>query len=219
MATSPLTATGPIQSLADLGITSDKHGLLEIDSEMLEKVIDNNYPYIANLFAKKISATDPNIKINSLDTEVASGAYDVILSEYTPGVSMSGTIGGILANSTDGITLNGTGDFSSLSIDVLSGLVGARGQIIVSDGLASLIDDYLDSLMDDDGEIEERIDRLNTQAKQLDEMQEQINDRSVALEKRYYKQWNAVDLLIAQMQNTSNTLTQILSNLPKLKTK
>ncbi|MCW8418397.1 flagellar filament capping protein FliD [Fluoribacter dumoffii] len=219
LATSPLTATGPIQSLADLGITSDKHGLLEIDSEMLEKVIDNNYPYIANLFAKKISATDPNIKINSLDTEVASGAYDVILSEYTPGVSMSGTIGGILANSTDGITLNGTGDFSSLSIDVLSGLVGARGQIIVSDGLASLIDDYLDSLMDDDGEIEERIDRLNTQAKQLDEMQEQINDRSVALEKRYYKQWNAVDLLIAQMQNTSNTLTQILSNLPKLKTK
>ncbi|KTC90045.1 flagellar filament capping protein FliD [Fluoribacter dumoffii] len=219
LATSPLTATGPIQSLADLGITSDKHGLLEIDSEMLEKVIDNNYPYIANLFAKKISATDPNIKINSLDTEVASGAYDVILSEYTPGVSMSGTIGGILANSTDGITLNGTGDFSSLSIDVLSGLVGARGQIIVSDGLASLIDDYLGSLMDDDGEIEERIDRLNTQAKQLDEMQEQINDRSVALEKRYYKQWNAVDLLIAQMQNTSNTLTQILSNLPKLKTK
>lgn len=219
LATTPLTATGPIQSLADLGITSDKHGLLEIDSEMLEKVIDNNYPYIANLFAKKISATDPNIKINSLDTEVASGAYDVILSEYTPGVSMSGTIGGILANSTDGITLNGTGDFSSLSIDVLSGLVGARGQIIVSDGLASLIDDYLDSLMDDDGEIEERIDRLNTQAKQLDEMQEQINDRSVALEKRYYKQWNAVDLLIAQMQNTSNTLTQILSNLPKLKTK
>ncbi|AWN74079.1 flagellar filament capping protein FliD [Legionella anisa] len=219
LATNPLTTNGPIQSLADLGITSDKHGLLEIDSEMLDEAIKNNYQDIGNLFAKKITATDPNIKINSLDTEVAAGAYDVILNEYTPGMSMSGTIGGVLANSTDGITLNGTGDFSTLSIDVLSGLVGDRGQIIVSDGLASLIDGYLDSLIGEDGEIEERIDRLNTQAKQLDEMQERINERSITLEKRYYKQWNAVDLLISQMQNTSNTLTQILSNLPKLKTK
>lgn len=219
LATNPLTTDGPIQSLADLGITSDKHGLLEIDPEMLDEAINNNYQGISNLFAKKITATDPNIKINSLDTEVGAGTYDVILNEYTPGVSMSGTIGGILANSTDGITLNGTGDFSTLSIDILSGLVGDRGQIIVSDGLASLIDGYLDSLIDEDGEIEERIDRLNTQAQQLDEMQERINERSITLEKRYYQQWNAVDLLISQMQNTSNTLTQILSNLPKLKTK
>ncbi|CAM3018418.1 flagellar hook-associated protein 2 [Legionella steigerwaltii] len=219
LATNPLTSVGPIQSLADLGITTDKHGLLEIDPEMLDEAIDNNYQYIGNLFAKKITATDPNIKINSIDTEVAAGSYDVILGEYTPGVSMSGTIGGILATSTDGITLNGTGDFSTLSIDVLSGQTGDRGQIIVSDGLASMIDSYLDSLVDEDGEIEERIDRLNDQAKQLDEVQKRINDRSVILEKRYYKQWNAVDLLISQMQNTSNTLTQILSNLPKLKTK
>lgn len=63
MATSPLTATGPIQSLADLGITSDKHGLLEIDSEMLEKVIDNNYPYIANLFAKKLALQIQTLKL------------------------------------------------------------------------------------------------------------------------------------------------------------
>lgn len=219
LATTPLTTTGSIRSLADLGVTTDKHGLLQIDSEMLDNAIKNNYQDIGNLFAKKITATDPNIKINSLDTEVAAGAYDVILNEYTPGVSMAGTIGGIIANSTDGITLNGTGDFSTLSIDVLSGLVGNRGQIIVSDGLASLIDGYLGSLVDENGEIEGRIDRLNTQAKELDEMQERINDRSITLEKRYYKQWNAVDLLISQMQNTSDTLTQILSNLPKLKTK
>ncbi|WP_392537390.1 flagellar filament capping protein FliD [Legionella sp. 227] len=216
LATTPLTPVGPIQSLADLGITTDKHGLLEIDPEMLDKAIDTNYQSIGNLFAKKITATDPNIKINSMDTEVAAGAYDVILGEYIPGVSMSGTIGGILANSTDGITLNGTGDYSTLSIDVLAGQAGNRGQIIISDGLASLIDGYLESLVDEDGEIEERIDRLNSQAKQLDEIQERINERSITLEKRYYKQWNAVDLLISEMQNTSNTLTQILSNLPKL---
>ncbi|MCW8469111.1 flagellar filament capping protein FliD [Fluoribacter gormanii] len=219
LATNPLTTVGSIKSLADLGITSDKHGLLEIDPEIFDDAINNNYQDISNLFAKNISATDPNIKINSVDTEVAAGAYDVILNEYTPGVSMAGTIGGILAISTDGITLNGTGDFNTLSIDVISGLVGNRGQIIVSDGLASLIDGYLESLVDEDGEIAERIDRLNTQAAQLDEMQERINERSITLEKRYYRQWNAVDLLISQMQNTSNTLTQILSNLPKFKTK
>ncbi|PWY56263.1 flagellar hook protein FliD [Legionella qingyii] len=219
LATNPLTTVGSIKSLADLGITSDKHGLLEIDPELFDDAINNNYQDISNLFAKKITATDPNIKINSVDTEVAAGAYNVILNEYTPGVSMAGSIGGILATSTDGITLNGTGDFNTLSIDVISGLVGNRGQIIVSDGLASMIDSYLESLVDEDGEIAERIDRLNTQAKQLDEMQERINERSITLEQRYYRQWNAVDLLISQMQNTSNTLTQILSNLPKFKTK
>lgn len=53
LATTPLTTDGPIQSLADLGITSDKHGLLEIDPEMLDEAINNNYQGISNLFAKK----------------------------------------------------------------------------------------------------------------------------------------------------------------------
>ncbi|MGL5742578.1 MAG: flagellar filament capping protein FliD [Legionella sp.] len=186
---------------------------------MFDYAFDENYPCILTLFAKQVTATDPNINMSSQDTEVHSGSYDVILSEYTPGVSMTGSIGGISANSTDGVTITGTGDLSTLYIEVLSGIAGDRGQIIVTDGLASLLNDFLDSFTDDESELAARKNNLENEVKQLDETQERINLRSIVLEKKYYKQWNAVDLIIAKLQNTSSTLTQLLSNIPKLKTK
>lgn len=219
LVTNPLPSGGPIQSLADLGITSNKQGVLEIDPEILDKVLESNYESVGDLFAKKAIATDPNIKINSFDTDVQAGSYDVVLTEYTQGTSLAGTIGGFLGSSKDGKVLTGSGDLSTLSIEVLSGTLGSRGQIRVTDGLASLINNFFTSYLDEDGDLEERIDHLDDKVKQLAEEQKQIDIRTSSLEKKYYKQWNALDLLIAQMQNTSSTLTQLLSNIPKLKTK
>lgn len=219
-ATSPITnGTSPIKSLADLGITSNKQGLLEINQDKYKKALENNYKEIGSLFAKTASVTDSNIRIKTVGSKVKAGSYDVVLTEFTPGVSISGTIGSLPASSADGVTLNGSGALTGLSLNVLSGSSGTRGQVVVTDGIAVLMNSFLDSYMSSKGDLNIRADQLNNQVKQLGKVQEGIDTRSNSIQARYLKQFTALDELLTKLQNTSGFLTQQLANLPQLKIK
>ncbi len=212
-------AGSPFQSLADIGITTKRGGILELNQETFKTALNENFEAIGALFAKSITATDPNIQINSIDTKVAAGSYDIVLTDFVPGVSLTGRIGDLPGISTDGVTLTGAGKFNTLSINVIGGGTGNRGQILVNDGVAVLLNKMLDSYIGEKGEFEERNETLNKNITQLDKEQKQIDERSKVLEQKYLKRWNAVDLLISKLQDTSGMLTQVLANLPKLKVK
>lgn len=218
-ATSPLSNNNDtIKTLADMGVTTNKQGLLEINKDKYTKALTNNYKEIGALFAKTATATDSNIRLKKVDATVKAGSYDVVLSAFTPGVSMTGTIGGLTATSSDGITFNGSGTLSGLSIDVLSGAVGARGSIKVTDGLAVIMNGFLDTYMGSKGDLNLRAEQLNTQVKQLSKVQDGIDTRSTSIQARYLKQFTALDVLLTQLTNTSNSLSQQLATLPSLKT-
>lgn len=215
--TAASSSAGAPLTLADIGINTTKTSLLEIDEEAFSNAVATNYASIGALFAKSVVATDPSIQVNSVDTKACAGAYDVVLNDFIPGVSMSGSIGGLPATSTDGVTLTGSANLSSLSVSVLAGSTGDRGQILVNDGLAVLMDHLLDKYIGKQGEFDLRTQTLDKQATELAKTQEQILTRTEALTKKYMKQWNAVDLLISDLQSTSGMLTQLLTNLPQLK--
>ncbi|CAM2797734.1 flagellar filament capping protein FliD [Legionella worsleiensis] len=219
-ATSPIAnGDSPIKSLADLGITTNKQGLLEINQTKSKKALDDNYKEIGALFAKTATATDTNIRIKSVNTKVKAGSYDVALTEFTAGLSMSGTIGSLTATSSDGLTLKGSGALDGLQLNVLSGSAGSRGKVVVSDGIAVLMNSFIDSYMNTDGDLNIRAEQLNNQVKQLGKSQEAIDLRSASIEARYFRQFTALDQLLTQLQNTSGYLTQQLANLPQLKIK
>ncbi|KTD34154.1 flagellar hook associated protein 2 FliD [Legionella moravica] len=217
-ATSPINnGSSPIKSLADLGIITNKQGLLELNQTQFKKALDNNYKDIGSLFAKTASATDANIRINSVNTTVKAGSYNVALTEFTPGVSMSGTIGSLSATSSDGVTLSGSGALGGLSINVLSGSTGSRGQVVVTDGIAVLMNSLINTYMSTDGDLNVRASQLNNQVKELGKVQNVIDTRSDSIQARYLKQFTALDTLLTQLQNTSGFLTQQLANLPQIK--
>lgn len=219
-ATTPLAnQEGPIRSLADLGIITNKQGLLEIKQDKFKTALDNHYKEIGALFAKTAKVNDTGINIKSINSTVKSGHYDIVLTEFTPGVSMSGTIGGLSATSSDGITLTGSGDLSGLSINVFSGSAGSRGQITVTDGIAVQLSSLLDTYIEIKGDLDQRKDQLNNQAKQLNKIQNEIDIRRKSIETRYLKQFTALDTLLSQLQSTSVFLSQQLANLPQLKLK
>ena len=216
-ATNPIAnSNSAIQSLADLGIKTNKQGLLEMKQTEFDKAIADHYSEIGGLFAKTASATDGNIRVKSLGNKVPSGTYAVDLDQFTPGVSMSGTIGSNAATSPDGITLNGSGNLSSLSLEVRSGSSGYRGTIMVNDGLAVLLDEMIDTYMSNKGDLNQRKDQLDKQVNNLAKTQDRIDIRKTQVETRYTKQFNALDLLLTNMQSISAAITQLMDSLPKL---
>lgn len=218
--TTPLNQNNlSLKSLADIGIVTNDQGLLELNQTKYQKVLDNHYQDIGVLFAKTATTTDSGVRINKIDPQVQKGQYDIHVTELTPGTHLSGTIGNLPASSSDGITLNGSGELAGLSIQIISGSIGQRGQVIVNDGLAVSINQFLDSYMNANGDLSQRAEQLNKQVNQLNKAQTQIDSRSQGLQNRYEKQFAALDLLLSQLQSTSASLTQQLASLPSLKIK
>lgn len=129
---------------------------------------------------------------------------------------MSGTIGNLPASSSDGVILNGSGNLTSLSLKVLSGSAGDRGQVVVKDGLATRMDQFLDTYLNKTGDLELRANQLNKEVTKLSKVQERIDLRSTTLEQRYKRQFTALDLLLAQLQGTSKSIAQQLDSLPRM---
>lgn len=213
-------SSNPIRSLADIGIKTNDKGLLEMNTEKFNAALDTHYDDIGALFSKTATASDSNVRVKSVGINVKAGSYALVLNTFNPGVSLSGTIGGLSAISSDGKTLNGTGNFKNLSLDILAGSTGARGSITVVDGLASKFNDLLSTYLDESkGTLVVRTNQINKQVEKLGDERDQLQVRSDMLTKRYTKQFTALDTLLVKMQGDGDFLNQQLANLPQLNRK
>ena len=204
-ATAPLNLqNSSIKSLGDLGIKSSKsNGLLEIDQTKFNKAFEAHYAEIGALFAKTATATDNNIQVKNVGAQVPAGTYAVNLT----------------ATSGDGITLRGSGDLLFLTLEVQGGTAGSRGNIMVNDGIAVLMDHLVDSYLNKKGDLTQRNEQLTKQLDKLKMEQDRIDIKRDKIEDRYSRQFNALDLLLTNMQSTVNSITQLMNTLPKLKVK
>src|SRR6056297_895790 len=80
-------------------------------------------------------------------------------------------------------------------------------------GFATRLFDRVDRVLADDGAIETRTEGLNNRIEGIEEQRESLNRRLEALE-RLLRQFNALDSLVSQLNNTSSFLAQQLANLP-----
>lgn len=81
-------------------------------------------------------------------------------------------------------------------------------------GLAVKLGALLEPYLSTDGIFDARSASLRTFIDDINDRREALNLRLEALQKRYMKQFNALDSLLAQLQGTSNFLSQQLSRLP-----
>lgn len=153
--------------------------------------------------------------------EITGGtAVDTLLGSVTrvDGKDVAGEIGGTAATGS-GQTLTGAGSASGLQLLVAGGGVGARGTVAFSQGIAYQLDKTLEQLLSDDGAIANRSEGIDSSVKDLADQRMRLSRRLALIEERYKKQFNALDGLIASMQQTSTYLQQQLANLPSMSSK
>lgn len=203
----------PLRSLADLGITSDSKGFLSLKQSVLDNALNNHFDDIGHLFAQTATATDSGVRINKVAGSIKAGTYNINLDDFTPGVSLSGSIGDLAASSDNGLSLTGSAALKGLVLDIISGTTGARGSITVQDGLAAKMAHVLDDYLGDTGTIKSRSSMLNNSLEDVGKQRSDLQLKATSIEKRYLHQFTALDTLLAQMQGTSQFLSQHLNNL------
>ncbi|MCW8919373.1 MAG: flagellar filament capping protein FliD [Gammaproteobacteria bacterium] len=148
---------------------------------------------------------------------VAAAGADIGLTvngaASTAGQDVAGTIGGLAATGS-GQYLTGTGAAQGLKILVQGDTTGDRGAISFTRGVADQLNTLLDGMLASDSFLNARTDGLQSQITGIGEERETLATRLEALEARYMKQFTALDVLIAQMNSTSEYLTGQLAALP-----
>jgi flagellar hook-associated protein 2 len=154
-----------------------------------------------------------SVAITSVEDAVASGTIGLTVSETagTAGVDVAGSLGSLNGTGA-GQFLTGAGDASGLKLKV-EGTAGARGTVTFSRGIANQLDTLLEQILAADNALDFRTDSLNENIEAITAQRETLNRRLEALEKRYTAQFTAMDVLVAQLNATSNFLTQQLSGL------
>ncbi|WP_213663233.1 flagellar filament capping protein FliD [Stutzerimonas stutzeri] len=81
-------------------------------------------------------------------------------------------------------------------------------------GLASRLDAKLKPYTETGGILEQRNKAMTETISKIDDQKEALTRRLTSLQERLYKQFNAMDLLVGQLSNTSSSLLASLENLP-----
>jgi flagellar hook-associated protein 2 len=136
------------------------------------------------------------------------------LSSSVPGVDSSYDMLGKIGVSID---LDGKMQVNGSKVDsALSANVDAVGGLFTSadSGLAVKLDKALEPYLQTGGVFDNRNASLKSSIDDIDEQREALGKRLESLQARYLRQFNALDGLLAQLNQTSGFLTQQLSRLP-----
>ncbi len=81
-------------------------------------------------------------------------------------------------------------------------------------GVALRLDGVLQGFLGSAGLLDSRTDSLSSRIEGIEASREALNRRMESVEARYFRQFNALDTLLAEVESTGNFLTQQLASIP-----
>ncbi len=142
------------------------------------------------------------------------------------GLNVEGKIDGIAASGSGQYLLSETGDSDGIKLLIEGGALGSRGNVTYAEGMTKLMNDILDGIIDknvseSNGDIESsqgivdgKIDSLYKKITNLEEQEKALIYRTDKLETRLYKEFNAMDMAVSNLNNTMSYLQSALDALP-----
>ena len=134
--------------------------------------------------------------------------------------SQAGDAGAISSLTQLGITTNRNGSLE-ISASRLNQALDNNFESVTklfsgNNGLAARMENTLNGYLQRNGVFDNRTESLNSQIKGLDSEREVLSRRLDRLETRLFAQFNAMDSIVAQLNNTGNYLTQQLESISQI---
>lgn len=106
--------SGSIQSLADIGITSNLDGTLSLDKTKLADAITNSPESVGKLFAANAVATDGLVAFKGSTSDTVEGTFNL---DVNTAAAQAAITGGAAPTGTGNITIDGTNNTLQVSVN------------------------------------------------------------------------------------------------------
>lgn len=166
----------------------------------------------------ELSAFDPDTGTRS----VLLGDATLRTVEYALRNGLSNSVSGITGSfnslSSLGITTERDGsitlDSETLDTAIENDFDDIGALFASEDGVANRFDTLVEAYVSSTGIIEARTDGINTSIEDISDRRVALAYKLAKLEERYLRQFNAMDLMVAQLRSTSDYLVGAFENLP-----
>ena len=150
------------------------------------------------------------------EAEVTEGSATLGFAAGTAvaGLDVAGTIGGSPATGSGQILVANAGDAVGMSIQYTGTSTGVVGGITFARGYADQLFRSIADLLAADGGLTTKTDGLQKSIDDITSQREALDERLAALETRLLTQFTNMDIVVAQLKQTSDFLTQQLATLP-----
>jgi flagellar hook-associated protein 2 len=204
-------------TIAEIGITSTASGTLEIDDARLDAALADNFNSVAGIFAQAGRASSSNISVLGTSAATQLGSYEIVVTSVASpgGEPLAATIGGEPATIEGSVLVGAAGSAAEgLRVDVGTPAVGSLGSVTVSQGIIAPLQNVLSGFLDSGAILDSRTEGLQASIDDIEEDREALNLRLEAIEARFRSQFNALDVLLANLQSTGDFLQRQLDSIP-----
>ncbi|MCW8902040.1 MAG: flagellar filament capping protein FliD, partial [Gammaproteobacteria bacterium] len=179
----------------------------------LQRLINNDESLKRNGSSVSVSYINNALTITSnnvgLKSAVAVKSISQKLSSLTglfvnqgePGKDLKANVNGYELTG-DGTKLKLEGVLSGVVLDVSGDKTGSRGDITVTNGIASILDELSTSFLESNGLLDARIDGYNSKIKNIDKQRSDLVRKLEVSEQRYLKQFSNLDAMLGKMRST-----------------
>ncbi|WP_312358917.1 flagellar filament capping protein FliD [Stutzerimonas balearica] len=209
-----LKAKTPVGEPLTIGVSEDKAGV----KKQIQSFVDsyNKLIGVINAQTKVTSVGEDKAPVTGalVGDATARSLLNTIRNEL---VSVQGD-GAIRALTDIGITTQKDGtlaiDSTKLDKAMANNFAELPALFTGEQGLATRLDNKLKPYTETGGILEQRNKAMTETISKIDDQKEDLTRRIASLQERLYKQFNAMDTLVGQLTNTSNSLLASLENLP-----
>lgn len=209
-----LKAKTPVGEPLTIGVSEDKAGV----KKQIQSFVDsyNKLIGVINAQTKVTSVGEDNAPVTGalVGDATARSLLNTIRNEL---VSVQGD-GAIRALTDIGITTQKDGTLAIDSTKLDKAMDNSFAELPAlftgEQGLATRLDNKLKPYTETGGILEQRNKAMTETISKIDDQKEDLTRRIASLQERLYKQFNAMDTLVGQLTNTSNSLLASLENLP-----
>lgn len=154
-----------------------------------------------------------NLLSDSLTRTVQNQLRDILSSSGSKSGNISALVDlGITTNRDGTLDVNSVRLNSALRLNFDNVTEFFSGE----QGMANRLNDTLNVYLQRSGTFDSRTESINQQIRSLDSERETVARRMSALEARMFAQFNAMDSIVAQLNNTGSFLTQQLENISQI---
>ena len=209
-----LKAKTPVGEPLTIGVSEDKAGV----KKQIQSFVDsyNKLIGVINAQTKVTSVGEDKAPVTGalVGDATARSLLNTIRNEL---VNVQGD-GAIRALTDIGITTQKDGtlaiDSTKLDKAMANNFAELPALFTGQQGLATRLDNKLKPYTETGGILEQRNKAMTETISKIDDQKEDLTRRIASLQERLYKQFNAMDTLVGQLTNTSNSLLASLENLP-----
>jgi flagellar hook-associated protein 2 len=180
----------------------------------IQAAINGNSAYSASGIS--VAVTDTAGKLNVTSSNYGSTSSVVVSGgnastnlfgaapTSTAGTDVHGTLNGVTANGS-GQTLTGV---DGMQIQVTGGATGNRGTVQFTQGYGAMLNTYTTGLLASKGALQADTDGVNASIASIDKQRSTFSAKLLADQANLLAEFNAMDVLVGQLKQTSSFLTQ-----------